>query len=307
MKYHFYSDFDCIVKIDSTSIKVIAGTKTIVQTSDELDVIEVMPLNRYELLPYCFSLGDAINGVQENLVDVIKVNSGNTIIKLGCNYPKIYSTLTSLSTLSADYEVVCDGSIKLSCGQKLITEKHFDCTSAELYQKNNLIFCILSGHTSKLLLVLDEQNNIIVDDCITQIEHLTNGFQTLKSLDDMQKQGVVKRYEIGDSGVQKTGEYAVYINQSAKEIYSQKFVPLAFFEAVQASNTSLAKTYLTGALSSSITPAHLKAYFGDFDQIYDVSDINNFPSVCLYSSKTHTQSVCKLSMLASKIDNIEKI
>lgn len=307
MKYHFYSDFDCIVKIEGVGFKVFAGTKTIIQTSDKIDVVEVVPLNRFELLPYCFSLGDAINDAQKSLIDAIKINDDNYLVILGCNYPQIYSSLTSLSTLSADYEVVCDGAVKLNCGQKLIAEKHFDCTSAELYQKNNLIFCVLSGRKNKILLVLDEQNNIVVDDYITQIEHLTNGFQTLKNFDDMQKQGIVKKYVVGDNGVQKTGEYAVYIKHSAKEIYSQKFVPQAFFEAVRAGNASLAKTYLSATLSQSVTPAHLKAYFGEFDQIYDVGDVNNFPSVCLYLSKTHSRAVYKLTMVANKIDNVEKI
>lgn len=307
MDYHFYSDFDCVVKVANASLKVIAGIKTVVRTDGEIDFVEVLPLNRYELLPYCFSLSDALNDTQENLVDVIDINNKNIIVKLGCNYPQVFSSLASLSTLKADYEIVNDGNIKLFCGQKLITEKHFDCTNAELYQKNNLIFCVVSGHHSKILLVIDEQNNVVVDDQITQIEHLNNGFQTLKTLNDMQKQGVVKKYSVDDGIAQKTGEYAVYINHSAKELYSQKFVPLAFFEAVQANNTSLAKTYLSSALSSSLTPAHLKAYFGDFDQIYDVSDIYNFSSVCLYSSKNRSHLVCKVTMLANKIENIEKM
>lgn len=308
MFYHFYADFDCIVKIENANFKVTAGTGTICQTDDKIDYAEVVPLDHYELLPYCFSFDNILNKTDSGgLVYAIKINASNVIINLCSNYPKVYSVLASLSTLSADYEVSSDVCVKLSCGQKVICSKNIDCTSAELYQKNNLIFCVLSAHNYKILLVLDEQNNILVDDKITQIEHLSNGFQTLLDFKDMQKQGLVKKYEIVDGVVQKTGEYAVYINHSAKEIYSQKFVPLAFFEAVRANNFSLAKTYLSSSLINIITPAHIKAYFGEFNTIFDVSDINNFPSICLYSSKAHSHSTYKLLILANKIENIEKI
>ena len=123
----------------------------------------------------------------------------------------------------------------------------------------------------------------------------------------MQKQGIVKKYVISDDELKLESEYPVYVEQTAKPLYSQKLIPQAFFEAVRAKNLNLAKSCLIGQLANKITLPHLVSYFGKFDKIFNLSDDMNFPCFALACGGENTCLLYKLSLVNGLIDNIEKL
>lgn len=309
MKLYLHTNYDCLVITKELDFELHGGQKKVVET--ELPVVmQIFPTCKVsQVLPCAVTIFKNRNLISsENpFVNIYTINAENCIVEIKPCYASTSSSLANLSTKTNDYEVCQNEFVEIKCANKVIKQKNIVCTKADLYEQNNLIFCVLHCFNDKQLLVFDEQNNILLDEKISQIENLEKSFQTFLNLNDMQKQGVVKKYVIDDDELRLESEYPVYVNQTAKPLFSQKLIPQAFFEAVRAKNLNLAKSCLSTQLSGKITLPHLVSYFGKFDKIYNLTDDANFPCFALADSNDLSCCLYKLSLIGEQVDNIQKL
>lgn len=309
MKLYLYSNYDCLIVTKELDFKLYSGQKKVVET--ELPVVmQIFPICKVsQILPCAVTIIKDRNCIssENRFVKIYTINAENCIVEIMPCYASVSLPLASLSTKSNDYEVCQEEFVEIKCANKVIMKKNMVCTKADLYEQNNLIFCVLQSIDDKRLLVFDEQNNLLLDDKISQVENLENSFQTFLNLNDMQKQGVVKKYDINDDELKLESEYPVYINQTAKPLFSQKLIPQAFFEAVRAKNLNLAKSCLSSQLSNKITLPHLISYFGKFDKVFNLTDDANFPCFALANSNDLSCCLYKLSLIGEQVDNIQKL
>lgn len=309
MKFYLYSKYDCLISVRDFDLKLYSGQKKVLE-ADLPITMHIFPICKVnQIVPCALTLFKDKNCVlSENPnVNIYKINADNCILEIEPCFVCSSSPLASLSTKTNDYEVCQSEFLQIKCANKVIKQINMVCVKADLYEQNNLVFCVLYGNDFKHLLVFDEQNNVLVDEKISQVENLENAFQTFLNLNDMQKQGIVKKYVISDDELKLESEYPVYVEQTAKPIYSQKLIPQAFFEAVRAKNLNLAKSCLSGQLANKITLPHLVSYFGKFDKIFNLSDDANFPCFALACGGENTCLLYKLSLVNGLIDNIEKL
>lgn len=309
MKLFLYSNYDCLINVQDEVIKLFKGQKKQVELGLPVKMQIYALHSQNQILPI-FSLFETS---KEKLVcncDCVKIyqlNTQNAVVEISPNFVRLPKTIASLSTSFADYELNQTNYVSLKSGDKEIIATDFVCVDADLYENSNLVFCVLKGYCNKHLWVMDSQNNMLVDEDISQIENSQNSFQTFLNYHDMQKQGIVKKYTISNNEFKKESEYPVYVNQSAKPLYSTRLISQAFFEAVRVKNLNLAKVYLSNELSSKITQAHLSAYFGSFDKIFNLSDCVNFPCFVLVDSLKNECKMFKLQLQSNLICNIEKM
>lgn len=309
MKLFLFSNYDCLIYVQDEAIKLFRGQKKQIEADLPLKMQIFALHSQNQILPV-FSLFEANKEkliCNCNCVKIYQLNTQNAVVEILPNYVSFSKTIASLSTSFADYDLVQTNYISLKCGGKEVATTNFVCLDAVLYENSNLVFCVLKGYNNKHLWVMDSQNNMLVDEDISQIENTQNSFQTFLNYHDMQKQGIVKKYTITNNEFKKESEYPVYISQSAKPLLSNKLIPQAFFEAVRVSNINLAKVYLSNELSSKITLAHLLAYFGSFDKIFNLTDCVNFPCFVLVDSLKNECKVFKLQLQNNAICNIEKM
>lgn len=310
MKFYLFSNYDCVIKSeDSLLIRLFKGEQKEIE-ADNLQYLELHPLHSQNQIMPCFcvleKVGSGIKTLAEN-VKVYNINKNNAVLEFNPSYVTTFQSLANLSTATADYEVCQEDMVYIKCAGKVIYASSMPCQTADLYEGGDLVFCVIKGFGDKHLVVLDGQNNILVDEAISQIENTSSGFSTFLNLNDMQKQGIVKKYSTTNGEFKKESEYPVYVNQTAKSIYSKALNGHAFFEAVRARNMNLARTYLSTELSSKVTLNHLVSYFGEFNKIFCVSISSSSPCFALSSSRNNMCKVFKLDIVDNLIDNIEQL
>lgn len=267
MNLYFISSKDKIVNYDNKPYFVYAGLKTKID-SQQNSILQVFPMNDFcNNIPYSINIDNKNLDFDLSFIKSYKINKDNYLIDLQDNKIIKEEVLASFSNLNSDYEILQKDFASITIANQQIWQKNTIFDGAEIYEKNNYIFFVMSKENEKYLVVLDNVNNIIIEDEITTIEHKENGFQTLLILNDIQKQGKVKKYELVDGELTLTNQFATYLNSVPKRPYSPKCNNIAFFECIKAQNLKLARVYLTNELSNKITLSHIEAYFGDFTKI----------------------------------------
>lgn len=309
MKLYFYPKYDCILSSLGESVKMFAGQQKIIETNLPAN-FSVFPIRQTStILPTFFELELDKNQIVclNPQIKIFNIFKQTAIVNIEPNYVCFCRSLANLSTKNQDYEIFQNEQVQIKCANRVIYSKNLSCIDAQLYEHENLVFCLLCSLTTNFLVVLDGQNNILVDEEISQVETLEGKFKTLLKYCDMQKQGFVKTYKIENDQLINESEYPVYINQTPKTIYTNKLNSQAFFEAVRAKNLNLAKTFLSQELNSKISLPHLSEYFGNFDTIYNLSLDYANDCFALADTCNNTCSVFQVYKKNNVIENIEKI
>ena len=310
MNLIIFSDFDCILMVDNNSYLIKSGMENNVSLSQDDSFLRVCPTCCGGLCEYSFALTSNINEFNSNNVfaKLYRVDRQNCLLRL---YKKQFVssmvTLDKISTLFNDYEVYQDEKLNIICGGETIITRNLICNRASVTSHNNLIFFELFAGDKNHLIVLNEQNEIILEDDITSIEQTTQGFLSLTKFASMQKQGLVKKYQLSNDKLVLAEEYAVYLKNSPKTLYNTKLTKLAFFESARVKNLSLCKQYLSQELSNKISQNHLSQYFGDFDEVYDLSHLFNQNTVTLVDSKKGKAKTYLIDIQNEKIANISPL
>ena len=304
MKIILFSKFDALVEAENTSFEVLENNFEAFEFS-KTERLKITPRNQNDCLPYYFDV--KINGesvkVNSPYAKLIGIDKTSKFLILQKNFVCQNLENNFLSTSYNDYEVQIGQNVSVLQANKVILQKHFSAKNVEIYSKHGIVFCEINLGKKKNFLVLDESGKVLVDDFVSQVEQTLNGFQTLNILNDMQKQGVVKKYEISEKNLTLQSEYAVYIDGSPKKLTSKQCNVLAFFECVRAKNIALAKSYCSQSLASTITTGHLK-YFDEFDEIFVDSD---FGKVILINTNQEKADAYNVEIFNNLIENIEKI
>lgn len=298
MNIVFFSEFDCLVETSNSCHELYKNNFQYFECEENV-LIKVFPKNVNDSLSYYFSLTNTKN-LSNCPVSIIKINHSTYAIKLLAN--SLNKETKNLSTLNHDYEFLYP--CKIKSGEKLIYSKNIFANNAELYIKYGLVFCEIDTPNHKHIVVLDNSNNILVDENITSIEFYQNGFAIFKEFEDIQKQGVVKKFDVNNNMLSLTQEYAVYVQSNPKNLYNSNCNVLAFFESVRAKNTFLAKKYCTPMLAQNLNIKHLN-YFGEFEEI--LIDPIQTNIIYLLNFTNHSSMCFKASIQDYLIDNFEKV
>ena len=316
MKYLLRSYFDCYIKINNDPYKLFAGLDKVVLTTQtkqtytsttnnentQSDFFEVFSQN-ISSNSYCFFV-EKNNKFSHPLVKLYKLNNDYAILLLQENPKFEHKSLAFLSTAENDYELLQNNKLELRCANQPIYKTSFFATGGKLEENENLIFAQFENKNEKKLIVLDKENNILIKDTISSLEYTQNGFQTLLILNDIHKQGIVKKYKIENNSLIVDEKYAVYINSMPKELYTSVATPLAFFQCIRANNFVLAKKYLNDELNSKITNEHFSAYFEEFDVIINCSKLFDKNIFALVSDKNKNCKLFEIDFYGDKIQNI---
>lgn len=125
----------------------------------------------------------------------------------------------------------------------------------------------LSGQTTtkkSFSLFINNSMQVQFDGLADKIEYDGTQIITLQNISDIARHGLVTIYKRTQNGFKKTQQYSVYTQNEPIAPASSEALPLAFMEALNIKNYTLARSYLHPTLSTSLNETNMTAYFGDF-------------------------------------------
>lgn len=310
MNLYFLSNFDCKLKCGEHSKQIFQNVPQKVFFDGKGEYVEVYPTQNGNLQSYFFNIENLDNeiAINHNCVKVFKVTESSYYVFLQQNQtlvcPKI---LCKLNNSLGEYQVVFDGQIKILCDKRLLLCVNSKTNNADIYEKNNYVFVEIDNSLTKHFVVFNQNNNIVINEKITSVEHTENGFQTLFVRSGIINHGIVKKYEFANLTVEKVNQYNVFVGDNKINVFSPKTNFIAFFDAFCLNNYKIAKQFCTNDLSKKINKQNMKQYIGKYDEFIDSSTIFNEPVVSLINFETNTLINIKVSIKNDLVDNIEII
>ena len=156
------------------------------------------------------------------------------------------------------------------------------------------------------VIIYDGAYNLNLNLLADKIESEGKNIQTLTSLCDIARRGVVTTYKAGSDNYELDGSYAVYVLNAALRPAHETLVPFAFFQAIKAGDFPEARYFLSDTLNTEIeSDGALSAFFQDFD----VMDENKYYpelSDCVIL-KSHNREKNAAKLLQYKLDGGKKI
>lgn len=304
------SDFDCVLAFGGSYMQIKGGWETTLQINNESTLICVYPSKSSILSEYSFLLNNNIETFNDDnfFAKIYKINNSHYLLRLYKKYcVQAFATLDRISTIFNDYEVLQDENLIITSGGEKLFTRNIICNSANISTSNNLIFFELLYGKKNHLIVINQNNQILLEDEISSLEHTADGFQTLTKFCDIQKQGVVKKYKLTNESIEKSDEYAVYLKKSAQPLFNPELAKICFFEGVRVGNISLCKQFLSDELAFKLGPTHLQQYFGEFDEIFDFSSMLGRNTITTINSKNGTIKTFRLTINNNLIENISAL
>lgn len=325
------AQFECMVQKDGETIGVLENDVQQVKIMANSDfVLTFFPLNNFECLPYSCKVH--IVGAE------VSVNTDRcALVKMPYEcYEAVFSPfqLSYQEPIVEQYQAVnspiSNVEVKVvkqfgaqNWAQTLqIWEKNNNIFNHKLSSQvqnckissayiNNEFFIILSGFVDDydyaLFINANGKYQANLELLCHKIEIGEKEIKTLTKCFDINKHGKVCVYGVINSKIVKTDEYIVSLKENIKVL--PQIVPFAFFESLKLGDLKLCRTYLTETLSVVIDDAHLKAYFGDFEEVRQNVASWDTPAVVLIykENEKHIGKLCKMEMVGDKIDNFELI
>lgn len=307
MNLIIFSDFDCVLCVEGKIYSIKSGLEKDVPLCKDNAFFAVYPASSGGLENYSFEISKNVKDFNSNnaFAKIYNFNKDNFLLRLHKKHcVNTMITLDKISTLFNDYEVYQGELLNIICGEKVIITRNIVCNKASVSSYNNLVFFELFSGDKNHLIVLNTQNEIVLEDDVFSVEQIAQGFLTLTKFANMQKQGIVKKYQFSNEKLTLTEQYAVYLKNTPKKLYNPLLSKLAFFESVKAKNLSLCKQYLSQELANKISQNHLLKYFGDFDEIYDLSHFYNQNTITVLDNKSGVAKTFLIDMQNQKISNI---
>ncbi|MEG1499789.1 MAG: hypothetical protein RR400_01810 [Clostridia bacterium] len=165
------------------------------------------------------------------------------------------------------------------------------CIFAELFNNKNYLLAINENNFNEIFEILADK--IDIDDLkISQISKQK----------DISKHVVISTFMFEEKAVSLKQKMLAYENEEII-VANEKLVPFAFFEAIMVQNFSLARNYISLALSEKLSDLHLKNFFAKFDKISKCP----FSENCFALSSASKTDFFKISFSNKIISNIEEI
>lgn len=124
----------------------------------------------------------------------------------------------------------------------------------------------LSAKTKNMdyILIFDNTGNILFEDLQNIIEITDNSIVTLQKNEDLARHGFVSKYQLTNNVFYTTEQYNVYLDETPYYAPSKYCIGIAFLEAINANNLTLARTYLSEDLSQKLSNQQLIQFFGNY-------------------------------------------
>lgn len=283
----------------------------IIKTDEEFLYIQCIPINNKNKLPSCVMLNFFNINFAKNLnAKIIKLSNQN--YKIFFNLPDciVYHPSTLLcSTIINNLSL----SFWDSTTQFLIiqNENTMQKITINYYIKepkfiNYLQYYALTGKTDNLdyVLIFDSYGNILFEEAQNIIELNKENITTLQKIKDIANHGYVSKYKINDGIVHTLEQYSVYLDERPHIAPNNMIVALAFLEAINIKNLSLARSYLCDELSSTLTDNQLTDFFGGYTE-FEPNFLNNADNSLLLTYSNNL--VKKYKIIVNKNGKIEDI
>ncbi len=325
------AQFECMVQKDGETVGVLENDAQQVSIKANNDfVLTFFPLNNFECLPYSCKVhtSGAEVSVNTDRCTVVKMpydcyDAVFYPFQLSYQEPIIEQSQAINSPISNVQVKIVKQFGAQNWSQSLqIWEKNNNIFNHKLSSQvqnckissvyiNNEFFIVVSGYVDDydyaLFVSANGKYQANLELLCHKIEIGEKEIKTLTKCFDINKHGKVSVYGVVNSKIAKTDEYIVSLKENIKVL--PQIVPFAFFESLKLGDLKLCRTYLTDALSGAIDDAHLKAYFGDFEEVRQNVATCEVPCVVLIykESAKHIGKLCKMEMVGDKIDNFELI
>ncbi len=325
------AQFECMVQKDGETVGVLENDAQQVSIKVNNDfILTFFPLNNFECLPYSCKVH--VSGAE------VSVNTDRcAVVKLPYDCYDVVFHPYQLTYQEPIIELAQSINSPISNVQVKII-KQFGAQNwsqtLQIWEKNNNIFNHkLSSQVQSCKIssaYIDNEFFIIVSGFVDDYDYAlfisANGkyqanlellchkieigekeIKTLTKCFDINKHGKVRIYGIVNSQIIKVDEYIVSLKEDVKVL--PQIVPFAFFESLGLGDLKLCRTYLTDALSEAVDDAHLKAYFGAFEEVRQSTSMCDKKAVVLIykENEKYVGKLCKIEMVGDKIDNFELI
>ena len=140
-----------------------------------------------------------------------------------------------------------------------------------------------------------------------KIEYTNNKIVTLNNVGDIARHGLVTTYERRANGFHQTQQYSVYTQNDPVPPASDAALPLAFMEAINIENYTLARSYLHPSLSTALQDEQISAYFGDFIEVTLSPDGNPYNLALSFAGNPRFVKIYHFTVKDNHITDIDTI
>ena len=156
-------------------------------------------------------------------------------------------------------------------------------------------------------LFLNKNLQVAFEGKANKIEFDGNQIVTLNNVPDIARHGIVTAYALTENGFKKSKKYSVYTANSPTAPACIQALPLAFMEALNIENYTLARSYLHPNLSASLKNEHLRAYFGDYVEVTQTFNNTPFELSLVYNGNPRFVKTYRFDVKDNRIFNIDYV
>lgn len=294
MKFFLYTKFDCSIFFENKLIHLKKNTP-----------FEVEEKSVLVLFPFCENYLS-----QTIIIEIEKLTQCKnakiiflptyTIIEI---YPNEKFTLQYFKTKQLKNGIIASlisfpTTIMVETKGKIFkyeTNKKFE--NVEITENENLVlfeqtenfFCCICFHkTSHQFFEFNGNVNINA-----------NALTILADQNTYAKHGKLQVFNISSTNLELVSSEPVYLNKKPSSV-PPFLIHIAFFEAIKEEDYELAKSYLTTEFSAKLNSEHFKKFFGEFSQIRNLVENNEYKIAILKKENTN---ILRARVFSFKINN----
>ena len=145
---------------------------------------------------------------------------------------------------------------------KISLNKHIKNANFQLFGQYYAL--VGKNNEQDFLMIFDQFGQVIFEETKDMIELKQNTILTLQKMHDIARHGYVCAYTLDDNTLKTKEQYSVYLDEYPHYAQNKHLIALAFLEAVNIGNITLARSYLCDQLNSVLSTQQITGYFGDY-------------------------------------------
>lgn len=285
MRINFFSNFNCLVKINSESFEPFDFGETLFL--DEGFFAYVYPIDASRASLSYTAKFEIVNGKITTSCKNATVINFDDFCEITFNEFLInsYSAPFCLDEEKVNFNgksYTCsvfnggDNNITFKSNILLFSETVHNIKTSSLLQVHNLV--LLNIHTEKsshLLVINLETEQLIFNKPATKIEISTddNKVYLLTELKDSCNHASVEVFSLNEN-FKLIESYPTYLTEN--NFFIKEISDFVFFDAIKAKNFKLARSFLTQSISGKLSDDQLLAYFSEYKEIRQTPNKNKY-------------------------------
>ncbi len=297
---HFYTQFDCILKIDSEETVIKKEKISTFSISKDYIVASFFPLDVGENFDAVINLAQSQVFCKNPFLKLIDYSDCNFLIKVSApleQAPKAYSLNYKKISFGGDMHEIIYSSfdtfllcIKNSHDKLVLTNNDFIGVTTFRFSQNHLLFYSKTTKNNYILGQIDYKNKKYVKKIFKNVDIISekqNKVTTIKNLCDFGHHAIKTTYNLKDM----TFSQQLTSTNSPQVATRLELIPYAFIDAIKVKNFDLARKYLASELSNKLDDDHLSTFFGDFVECFqNIKNDASFNKISLFYGKNQVQN-----------------